>query len=136
MANGAVRNGNNRINPCSMLLYNLRSNKSSVNTGDINIISSLNENLIAAPKGLYFDKSHTWAFMEKDGIVKVGIDDFIQHITGTITRIKMKEPGERVRKGEKILTIIQGWQTTKYKCTGFRNYKRKEPCSDCRLFDY
>ena len=40
-------------------------------------------------------------------MVKVGIDDFLQHITGTLTRIKMKEPGEKIRKGEKILTIIR-----------------------------
>ena len=45
--------------------------------------------------------------MEQNGIVKVGIDDFLQHITGTITRIKMKNEGERVKKGDQILSIIQ-----------------------------
>jgi glycine cleavage system H lipoate-binding protein len=43
--------------------------------------------------------------MEKDGTVKVGVDDFLQHITGQLTRIKMKSPGEKIRRGEKILTI-------------------------------
>lgn len=74
---------------------------------DIEITPAFDENSILAPKGLYFDKSHTWAFMVQDGNVKIGLDDFLQHITGSITRIKMKEPGEKVRKGEKILTIIQ-----------------------------
>jgi glycine cleavage system H lipoate-binding protein len=73
---------------------------------EIQFAHGLNENSVVAPKGLYFDKTHTWAFMEKNGTVKVGIDDFLQHITGTITRIKMKETGEKVRKGEKIMTII------------------------------
>lgn len=68
---------------------------------------ALNENTVLAPKGIYFDKTHTWAFMEPDGNVKIGIDDFLQHVTGTLTRIIMKEPGERVRKGEKILTIVR-----------------------------
>jgi glycine cleavage system H lipoate-binding protein len=45
--------------------------------------------------------------MEKDGNVKIGLDDFIQHITGTISCIKMKESGEIIRKGEKIVTIIK-----------------------------
>jgi glycine cleavage system H lipoate-binding protein len=45
--------------------------------------------------------------MEQNGVVKVGIDDFLQHITGTITRIKMKSQGEKVKKGEQILSIIQ-----------------------------
>ena len=85
----------------------MKKEKSTANYGDVQIISALNENIIAAPKGLYFDKTHTWAFMEKDGIVRVGIDDFLQHITGPLTKIKMKEPGEKVRKGEKILTIIR-----------------------------
>ncbi len=65
------------------------------------------EKVMDVPKGLYFDKTHTWAFMEQDGNVRVGIDDFLQHITGKLTRIKMKEAGEIVRKGEAIMTIIQ-----------------------------
>ena len=74
--------------------------------GEIQLAQGLNENSVVAPKGLYFDKTHTWAFMEKNGTVKVGIDDFLQHITGTINRIKMKDAGDKVRKGEKIMTII------------------------------
>jgi len=85
----------------------LRKSKSSAINGEIRITNALNENVIDAPRGLYFDKTHTWAFMEKDGIVRIGIDDFLQHITGTLSRIKMKEPGETIRKGEKILTIIR-----------------------------
>jgi len=66
----------------------------------------LNENSLVIPGGIYFDKTHSWAFMEQSGIVKVGIDDFIQHITGTITRLKMKNEGESVKKGDQILSII------------------------------
>ncbi|MEI6681110.1 MAG: substrate-binding domain-containing protein [Bacteroidota bacterium] len=69
--------------------------------------AGFDENSVILPKGLYFDKTHTWAFMEQNGSVKVGIDDFIQHITGTITRIEMKNPGEKVKKGDKLLTIIR-----------------------------
>ena len=85
----------------------LRNKKSIVHDEDINFTPAFDENSILAPKGIYFDKTHTWAFMEKDGFVRVGIDDFLQHITGTLTRVKLKEPGEKVRKGEKILTIIR-----------------------------
>jgi len=59
------------------------------------------------PAGVLFDKSHTWAFMEKNGIVTVGIDDFLQHITGAVTRITMKATGEKVRRGERIASLIQ-----------------------------
>ena len=69
--------------------------------------SVFNEDLVESPPGLYFDITHTWAFMETDGMVRIGIDDFLQHITGPLTRVKMKQPGERIRKGNKVLSIIQ-----------------------------
>ncbi len=68
---------------------------------------AFNEAIIKILPGLYYDKSHTWAFMDKDGLVKVGIDDFLQHVTGPLTRIKMKSPGERIRKGKHAISIIQ-----------------------------
>ena len=78
---------------------------------DLNIASGLlsvfDENSVIIPKGLYFDKTHTWSFMKKDGTVKIGIDDFLQHITGPITRIEMKKSGEKIMKGDHLLTIIQ-----------------------------
>ncbi|MCX6246791.1 MAG: hypothetical protein NTW10_03565 [Bacteroidetes bacterium] len=85
----------------------MRVKKPSGGTGISSAGSSFNEKAVKAPKGLWFDRTHTWAFMEKDGIVRVGIDDFLQHITGPLTRVKMKYPGEWVQKGEVILTIVQ-----------------------------
>jgi glycine cleavage system H lipoate-binding protein len=73
----------------------------------ITITPAFNESTVNVPQGLFFDKAHTWAFMEEDGTIKMGIDDFMPHITGTITRVIMKEPGEMVRRGEKIVTIIR-----------------------------
>ena len=69
--------------------------------------SAFNENIITSPMGLFFDKSHTWTFMERDGLVRFGVDDFIQHITGTITGMRLKEPGDFVRRGEKLLSIVK-----------------------------
>jgi len=60
-----------------------------------------------APGGFFFDKSHTWAFLEKDGSVRVGIDEFLQNVTGPITRVVMKQPGEKVRKGDTLLKLVQ-----------------------------
>jgi len=62
---------------------------------------------VSIPEGLFFDKSHTWVFMERDGKVRVGIDDFLQHVTGRITRVELKRPGDRVRKGEALLSLVQ-----------------------------
>lgn len=67
----------------------------------------LDEKSLLLPKGIYFDKTHTWAFMEQDGTVKVGVDDFLLHMTGPVNRIKMKKAGEKVKKGEEILSVIR-----------------------------
>jgi len=84
-----------------------RKNKAVNPEGALVFPQIFDENSVIIPKGLYFDKTHTWAFMEEDGIVKIGIDDFLQHITGPITRIEMKSPGEKIKKGEELLSIIQ-----------------------------
>ncbi|HPE56131.1 MAG TPA: hypothetical protein P5514_11025 [Bacteroidales bacterium] len=62
---------------------------------------------IDLPKGLYYDKSHTWAYMNESGFVKIGLDDFIQHVTGPYTKIQMKEPGTKIKRNDLLVTIIQ-----------------------------
>jgi glycine cleavage system H lipoate-binding protein/ABC-type phosphate transport system substrate-binding protein len=92
-----------------VLVYTLVFTRSGHEAAEeaLNANPALNENTVISPKGLYYDKTHTWAFMEHDGMVRVGVDDFLLHVTGTITRIKMKEAGEFVRRGEKIVTLIK-----------------------------
>jgi glycine cleavage system H lipoate-binding protein len=85
----------------------IRSRKAYIKDTTNVPVDVLDEDFAYIPLGLYFDKTHTWAFMEKDGLVKIGIDDFLQHITGPLTRIKMKSIGERIRKGRQVLSIIQ-----------------------------
>ena len=70
-------------------------------------LPGFNEHSVEVPKGVYFNRSHSWAFMEKDGNVSIGIDDFLQHVTGTLTRVEMRNPGEKVKKGEHLFSIIQ-----------------------------
>jgi glycine cleavage system H lipoate-binding protein len=92
----------------SYLIY--RYTKSGVNAGYINENAqseAFSEKSLIVPGGVLFGRSHTWAFMEKDGAVRVGIDDFLQHVTGTITRVRMKSPGEKVLKGDHILSLVQ-----------------------------
>lgn len=70
-------------------------------------VLSFNPETVAAPAGILFGRSHTWAFMEKNGTITLGIDDFLQHVTGTISRITLKSPGEKVRRGDRLASIIQ-----------------------------
>jgi len=64
------------------------------------------EQSVTIPKGIYFDKTHTWAFMRKNGLVKIGIDDFMMHVTGEVSKIDLKDAGAKIRKGEVLFSII------------------------------
>jgi glycine cleavage system H lipoate-binding protein/ABC-type phosphate transport system substrate-binding protein len=87
----------------------VRRNRKQVNAiPDFNdSLTGFNENSVEVPNGIYFNKSHSWSFMEKDGNVSIGIDDFLQHVTGPITRVEMRSPGEKVKKGEFLFSIVQ-----------------------------
>jgi glycine cleavage system H lipoate-binding protein len=75
----------------------------------------LDEQIVDLPGGIYFDKTHTWAFLEKNGFVRIGVDDFMHHITGTISQVRMKNEGEIVKRGEEILSLVRnGKQLTLY----------------------
>jgi len=52
------------------------------------------------PQGIFHNKNHTWAFLEKSGIAMVGVDNFLLSITGELRIRLLKKQGERVRKGE------------------------------------
>ena len=59
------------------------------------------------PQGLVFDKGHMWAFMEKNGSVRIGLDDFIGNVTGSFNKVKMKSVGEKIQKGKPAVSVIQ-----------------------------
>lgn len=91
----------------SIILFYKRNRKLPVPASKASVPLVFSEDSVIVPKGLYYDKTHTWIFMEKEGAVKIGIDDFLQRITGPITRIEMKKAGEKIRKGDIVLSIIQ-----------------------------
>lgn len=89
-----------------VLIWNSRRKSHNLLYDDDEAHKVLRPESIEIPNGLYYDKSHTWAFMEKDGVVKVGIDDFLQHVTGTYTGLVLKNPNERIRRNEVVATLV------------------------------
>jgi glycine cleavage system H lipoate-binding protein len=90
-----------------MIVRRFRIKKGTIMKINSGLHPVFDENSVIVPGGIYFDKTHTWAFMKKDGTVKIGIGDFLQHITGSITRIEMKKSGEKIKKGDHLFTIVQ-----------------------------
>lgn len=66
---------------------------------------------ISIPQGLFFSKHHSWAYLEKSGLAKVGVDDFLMKVIGEVKFVVMKNYGERVRKGEVLAIVSQNGKT-------------------------
>lgn len=78
-----------------------------------NTLRVLSESILKIPQGLFFSKNHTWAHLEPSGIAKIGIDDWLLHITGDI-QIKYLIPlGGKIRKGDPIIELNQGEKNLK-----------------------
>jgi len=63
------------------------------------------ENL-AVPAGIYFSPTHSWAHLETNGRAKVGIDAFIQGLTGMLSAVYVPENESSVRQGHPLFSII------------------------------
>jgi len=66
---------------------------------------ALSNRAITVPQGISFSPFHTWAHLEKSGTARVGLDDFLIHMTGPVQLESGKLAGEWVRKGE-LLAIL------------------------------
>lgn len=70
-------------------------------------IGVFTSNVLRIPQGLFFNRNHTWAHLEKSGIASVGLDDFLLHVTGEVKFSNLKTPGNFIKKGELLVEIDQ-----------------------------
>jgi glycine cleavage system H lipoate-binding protein/ABC-type phosphate transport system substrate-binding protein len=91
----------------------------------------------AFPGGLFFDRTHTWAFMEKSGRVRIGIDYFLQNVTGPLTRVVMRQPGDQIKRGDPFLALIQNGKRLDIKSpvSGIVEKQNQELLNDATLLN-
>jgi len=65
----------------------------------------LTADILRVPKGLFYSNNHTWTHLEKSGIARVGLDDFLLHVTGEVKFRDLKSPGNFINKGELLADI-------------------------------
>lgn len=70
-------------------------------------VSALTAGILRIPQGLFFSRNHTWLYLEKSGQAKVGIDDFLARVVGTVQVTSMKSPGDKIKKGEVVALLEQ-----------------------------
>lgn len=68
-------------------------------------LGALTADALRVPQGLFYSRLHTWAHLERTGIAKVGLDDFLMHLTGEVKVNRMKSSGDIIRKGDLLAEI-------------------------------
>jgi len=59
------------------------------------------------PLGLLFNRNHTWAHLEKSGNARIGMDDFLVHITGEVKLKTLRNSGDIINRGDLLAEINQ-----------------------------
>ena len=57
------------------------------------------------PQGMHYHRGHTWVRVERDGNVRVGLDDFGQWLLGSVQGVELPGPGETVLEGARAYDI-------------------------------
>ncbi|MGB2870114.1 MAG: hypothetical protein WBD36_16825 [Bacteroidota bacterium] len=63
------------------------------------------------PRGYFLSRGHSWVELLVNGNARIGLDDFVQKLVGTVDTIVTPTPNAQVKKGEKLFTIRQGERT-------------------------
>jgi len=58
------------------------------------------------PASLHFHPGHTWARVEPEGLVALGIDEFGSRLVGPLAGIRLPAPGARLGQGEVGWTLL------------------------------
>lgn len=60
------------------------------------------------PRGYFLSRGHSWAELLFTGNTRVGIDDFVQKLVGTVDGITVPTVNAEVRKGETLFSVQRG----------------------------
>ena len=63
---------------------------------------------LTVPRTLFFHPSHTWARLDDDGSVTVGIDELVRTLVDELASVELPVVGDRVRAGSAAITIRSG----------------------------
>jgi len=73
----------------------------------------LTDSMLRIPQGVFYSKNHTWAYLEKSGVARIGLDDLLIHITGEVKIKQLKMTGDVIERGDLIAEIDQNGKTLK-----------------------
>lgn len=74
----------------------------------------LNRGEFAIPGGVFISDNHTWASIEQNGIINVGIDDLAVKIIGGIDDVNLPNIGMNVKSGSPLFNVKIGNRTISF----------------------
>ncbi len=69
---------------------------------------ALTESILRIPQGIFYSPNHTWAFLERSGNARIGIDDLLVKLVGESRVTPLVEAGSEITKGTPVAEISQG----------------------------
>lgn len=63
---------------------------------------------IVVPRTLFFHPGHTWARLDEDGRVTVGVDDLVRTLVGDLSAVELPAPGTELCAGGPAMSIRVG----------------------------
>ncbi len=81
-------------------------NKLAVVKQKINkVLNILTFDILKIPQGVFYEKNHTWVYLEKSGIVSLGLDDFLLHTIGEVKLKSIINSSEKINKGDLLAEV-------------------------------
>lgn len=65
-------------------------------------------------EGVFYGPGHTWARLEANGTVRVGIDDFAQKLMGRVDRIEAAPAGAALGRADAAFVVHQGGKSAAF----------------------
>ncbi len=87
----------------------------------INIVTSpsqdaASDEVFNVPAGVFVAPGHTWLTIEKNGLARIGVDDFALKVIGPIDGIVLPESDRKLRRGEPLLTLRREGEEIRLPC--------------------
>lgn len=62
----------------------------------------------ALPANAFYHPGHGWAMLEPNGLVRIGVDDFLHAAMGRVDGVELPRPGDPVVAGRPAFSLTQG----------------------------
>ena len=63
---------------------------------------------VTVPADVFISRGHTWAELQKNGVFKIGLDEFIKKSIGDFVITRVTQPGSYVKEGDPIIEAELG----------------------------